>query len=271
MMDHHVLKSASAGDPSSGKGLFGKLFQLQKDLYTPQKVNAPLLSLEALAQELVVISDEEWGKYAFYRDPIGGKFTPEEKERLIGLSLECGDNYARECTCGKGMRAPSLIAKELGVRVEYPRRPAAKALEGNRVLFAQYTTPDLIEVFTDCTGKAEEAFSALPLQGILGKVNIREILLAHELFHYYEYRDAKTIFTENEKKDIPILGVFHNRSRILCLGEIAAMRFAKRIVDLSYSPYVYDVLLAYLYDRQTACNLYAGIQRLLDKPEDGIF
>ena len=170
----------------------------------------------------------------------------------------------------RGRKSPSLIARELGVEVRFPHRPAAKALEGNRVLFAQYTSPHLIEVFTDCTKRMEKAFAVSSLRTVLGDVDIKEVLLAHELFHFFEERDAKTIFTENEKKDLPVLGIFRNSSRILCLGEMAAMRYAKGIMGLGYSPYVFDVLLTYLYDKQAACNLYAAIEKLTTSSEGGI-
>jgi hypothetical protein len=264
MMNFNQLDNS--GNPF-GNGLMGKLFQYQKTMYAPKRTASPILSMEELAAGLAAITDEEWGQYAFRRDPIGGKFSPEEKERLIRLSLECGDSYAREST-REGRKSPSLIARELGVEVRFPHRPAAKALEGNRVLFAQYSSPNLIEVFTDCTEKMEKAFAVSSLRNVLGDVDVKEVLLAHELFHFFEERDAKTIFTENEKKDLPVLGIFRNSSRILCLGEMAAMRYAKDITGLKYSPYVFDVLLAYLYDKQAACNLYAGIQKLLN-PEAG--
>lgn len=262
MMNFNLFNQSNHDQNSSNPGLLGKLYQYQKTMYTPQKVNSPILSMEELAAALTVISDEEWGQYAFRRDPIGGKFTPEEKKRLIRLSLECGDAYVREST-EAGRKSASLIAKELGVEVRYPQRPGAKALEANRVLFAQYTSPSLIEVFTDCWEKMEKVLDTSSLRNILGDVDIREVLLAHELFHYFEERDAKTIFTENEKKDLPVFGVFRNSSRILCLGEMAAMRYAKGIAGLSYSPYVFDVLLTYLYNQQAACNLYGSIQKLL--------
>ncbi len=242
----------------------GGIFERHKNMYL-QRENHPIVPLEDIARDLVTLTDEQWGEYAFRRDPIYRKFSSEEKERLIRLSNECGDEYAEKCRVGgiKGYQSPYLIASSLGVEVEYPNRPSAKAFEGDRVLFAQYTTPNHIEVYTDCTDKAERAFSTPAMTAILGNVNMREILLCHELFHYFEYVDEKTIFTENEKKTLTLFKVIKNRSRIMCLGEIAAMRFAKSVMQLSYSPYVFDILLSYLYDKQTACNLYYKTKKLL--------
>ena len=87
MMNFNLFNRSNHDQNSANLGLLGKLYQYQKTMYPPQTVNSPILSMDELAAELTVMSDEEWGQYAFRRDPIGGKFTPEEKKRLIRLSL----------------------------------------------------------------------------------------------------------------------------------------------------------------------------------------
>ena len=245
------------GSPFGG-GLFAKLFDMQKNLYI-NKVNAPIIPLEDLAMGLIAITDQQWNQYAFSRDPINGILTDEEREQFGELSLACADEYVQKYQATGG---PERIAEQLNVRVSYPERPSVNAMEANRVLFARYSTPGEIEVFTDCTNLAEEAFSTDSMQKILGKVNIKDVLLCHELFHHLEELDAKTIYTENARKERKIFRIIPNPTRIACLGEIAAMRFAKGILNLPYSPYIFDVLLAYLYDKQVACNLYAKIQQM---------
>ena len=247
-----------------GNGLMGRLFERQKNLYVSPPENVPLVPLQELAAYLISISDEQWGRYAFSRDPIDRRFTREERSELTRQALDCGEHYAAEALA-HGYAAPEALAEHLGVRVRYPFRPSG-ALEGSRVLFAQYITPNKIDIYTDCTQRADEAFAAPELRALLGEVRTADVLLCHELFHYFEHRDRKTVFTETARKDIPIFGCIPNRARILCLGEIAAMRFAQRLLDLPYSPYVYDVLLTYLYNEQAACNLCAEIRSLA--PED---
>ena len=50
-----------------------------------------------------------------------------------------------------------------------------------------------------------------------------------------------------------------NKSKILCLSEMAAMAFAKRMTGISCSPYVLDVLLMYCYNEEAAIALYEEI------------
>ena len=250
------------GSPFGG-GMFAKLFDMQKNLYIT-KVDAPIIPLEDLAKGLIAITDQQWNQYAFSRDPINGILTDEDRAQFGELSLACADEYVRKYQSAGG---PAQIAQQMNVRVTYPQRPSVNAMEANRVLFARYSTPGEIEVFTDCTDLAEKAFATEAMRNILGDVNIKDVLLCHEMFHHLEELDAKTIYTENARKERKIFHLIPNPARISCLGEIAAMRFAKGILNLPYSPYIFDVLLAYLYDKQVACNLYAKIQQMFGLQE----
>lgn len=261
MSNERISEARGNGGNPFGSGLMGKLFEHQKNLYAQPVENVPIVELEALAESLTVIPEEKWGRYAFSRDPIDRRFSPEERVEMTQLAMACGEHYAQEAL-QQGFGSPKALAEELGVVVRYPFRPSG-ALEGSRVLFAQYTSPNKIDIYTDCTQRADEALSRPDVAAILGPVRVEDVLLCHELFHYYEHRDRKTIYTETARKNIPLFGLIPNRTRVLCLGEIAAMRFAQMMLDLPYSPYVFDVLLAYLYSPQTACNLAAEIQALV--------
>ena len=84
------------------------------------------------------------------------------------------------------------------------------------------------------------------------------MLLAHELFHVTEYRKRDCIFTQTEKVEL-WKKPFSNRSRILCLGEIAGMEFARCLTGITFTPYVLDVLMMYGYDKEAATALYEEI------------
>ena len=223
---------------------------------------SPLLPLPQLLEGLLSLGELEWGWYAFARDPIGGRFSPQQKRELIQKASDCGREYARRCLQEFPGCTPAQLASRLGLKVLYPQRPLEKSAAGGRVLFALFTSPDQIEIFTDCTAKAGEAIRREHLEEMLQGVEVQDVLLAHEIFHYLEQRDADTIFTETYRFDLRPFGILHNRSRVVCLGEIAAMGFAKELLGLSYCPYLFDVFLVYFYQQQVACNLYAQIKKL---------
>jgi hypothetical protein len=222
----------------------------------------PVLPAGQMMDRLVRFSDEDWGWYAFRRELLRDKFSAEQKSVLIRKALACADEYAEKMTARFGSREPELIARGLGASVSYPCRSGG-GWQGDQMLFALYTEPDKIEVFTDCIERAENVIKEDHLEELFGPVSFKDILLTHEVFHLVEIRYDREIFTRTEKIDLLPLKIIHNWSRIRCLGEIAAMRFAKTLLGLKFSPYVLDVFLLYLYDRKSADDLYWNIIKLL--------
>jgi hypothetical protein len=226
----------------------------------------PVPELREMLETLIPVSDEAWGRYAFRRELLRRRFTDAQKQDLTRKALDCGAECARREAARCGTRDPGQIARERGALVSFPRRPGGGKF-ADRILFAQFTEPDKLEVFTDCIEKAGEVLEEQGLTAILDPAVIRDILLAHELFHVIEFQERATIYTQTQRIDLLPLKIIHNWSRILCLGEIAGMRFARELLGLNFSPYILDVFLLYLYRPQAAGDLYRSLLTILFPPE----
>lgn len=235
----HRLSSAFA---SAGNAPFG----------APE---APAVPPAEMSAALRALSDVQWGRYAFSREPLEGRFTPEQKDAYTAKANACGAEWAGRIAAQYGSRDPMAIARAMGLTVKTPATPAG----GGQVLFAQFVQPDEITIYTDCLDKAETMGDALP-----PRAQLQSILLAHELFHAVEERNLDTIYTHTEKIEL-WRRPFSNKSSIVCLSEIAAMAFAKRLLGLPFNPYALDVLLVYPYDANAACGLYQEIQELTNE------
>lgn len=242
----------------------GRIEKLKKLLHafgggsTPAPMRtSPEVALEEMVRKLEKVTEESWGLYAFDREPLSGKFTTEQKKAYIRKANDCGRQWADRIVEEYHTRSPRELAGKMEIRVETPPVPVG----GELVLFAQFVQPDEITIFTDCVDKASafEKKSGCPL---LKRENLSAILLAHELFHVVEERHAEEIFTRTEKVEL-WRKPFSNRSTIACLSEIAAMAFAARLLRLTVSPYMLDVLLVYPYDKNMAFGLYEEICTLI--------
>lgn len=211
-------------------------------------------SINTMMSKLVELTDEQWGGYAFYHEPLERKFSEEQKRLYTRQACECGVEEAALLKQEYTGRKVKNIVQALGLSLKTPESPAG----GGHVIFAQYTEPDEITIFRDCVDKAESLIEKKQLKNCLGTLDIENLLLAHELFHAVEYRKKKEIYTQTEKIEL-WRRPFSNKSRILCLSEMAAMAFAKELLGLPYSPYVMDVLLMYSYNEEAACALYEEI------------
>ena len=197
------------------------------------KSNNDIPEIKEMLQKLIMIDDEKWGYYAFRREPLKGKFSEDDKLILINKANECGKKYAQKIREQYSNMNTYDIAKEMGLEVDYPDRPNG----GGHIIFAQFVEPNKVTVFKDSINKAEELITSKKLAGLFSDINIEELLLAHEIFHFIEENDDD-IFTRTEKIRLWKIGPIKNDSNIVCLGEIAGMAFAKELLKISYSPSV---------------------------------
>lgn len=246
-MDKEKLKKALA---PIADGLFGK-----QRIQRYEKPHFVVRSIEMMLEDLVQIDDVSWGKYAFSREPLNGKFDDEQRRVLTLKSIECGVEYAKKYSEKYGHSDPSRLADKMGMDVSYPEMPQ----NTDRVLFAEYKVPNKINIYMDAVKKAYETMEEPGVKEIMAGLNISKTLLAHELFHFVEEENAKTIFTHTEKVELWAPKPLHNRSGIGVLAEIAAMAFAREITGIKFSPYVLDVFLVYGYNPEQASGLYEEI------------
>lgn len=218
----------------------------------------PEVPLNEMAQVLSSFSEEDWGIYAFSREPLEGKFTVEQKREYIAKANSCGREWAKRMMAQYETNCPRVLAEKMGMQVKTPKVPVG----GELVLFAQYVQPDEITIFTDCVDKAAALQEECGIS-FFERQSLMDVLLAHELFHAVEEQHSEEIYTHTEKVEL-WRKPFSNRSRIACLSEIAAMAFAAGLLELECSPYILDVLLVYSYDKNNAWGLYDEILSLRD-------
>lgn len=211
-------------------------------------------SIKEMISELVKLDACQWGGYAFYHEPLERKFSEEQKAEYIRRANACGEKEAGMLLEKYKNCSVRQMTEAEGFKVKMPKMPTG----GGHVVFAQYVEPDEMCVYLDCVEKAEELIEKEGLESLLPGLDLTDVLLAHELFHGIEYRKRKEIYTQTEKIEL-WRRPFSNKSRILCLSEMAAMAFAKKLTGIMCSPYVLDVLLMYSYSEEAACALYEEI------------
>lgn len=235
-------------------GLFGK--QNTRGYERPKFTVRPL---NEMLKDLADIPVEEWYGYAFFREPLNGKFTDEQRRDWMRKSLDCGREYAQKVRKEYGTSDPVKLADSLSMSVSYPEVPD----KTDRVLFAEYRIPNKICIYMDAVNKANKLLLEPQVLEILTEeLDVCRLLLSHELFHFVEETYRQEIFTQTEKVRLWSLGFFHNDSIVIALSEIAAMGFAKELMGLSYSPYLMDVFLVYGYSPQEASGLYEEMMEL---------
>jgi hypothetical protein len=223
-----------------------------KPNYHREEMKVDPVPVSVITSDLVKIPEDHWWKYAFAREPLNEKFDDASRKDLMNQAIACGREYAEKITAKCGSDDPILIAKQLGLDVDYPEQPQ----NGHRVLFAEYRDPNVVHIYTDGTRRGEELLKDSKVKEDLENIDLNRILLSHEIFHWVEKEYESEIWTRTYEIELWKVGKFTNHSHIACLSEIAAMAFAKKLMKISYSPYVIDAFLDYAYSPKAATALY---------------
>lgn len=208
---------------------------------------------------LKAVPDEVWDTYALRNEPLKYKLAAADQADFLQLAHRTGIRLAHRVWGQYPDQSLSDIYRALGIQLH----ELSDEDGGHYTMFACYTEPDKVELYTETIRLAEESLREENCTAALAGIQIRDILLAHELFHYYECTlSAEELPTKQKLLTLWHIGRFQYKSSIISLNEIAAMAFAKEYLSMPYSPYILDVLLLYHSNRRMAMELYEYICKL---------
>ncbi len=207
--------------------------------------------MDSKLDSLINIDDYTYGKYTFLFENLNNKISDNKKDEYINKSIECAIDT---CNKYKNKSVYELI-DEYNLKVEY------QLDEGEfRNLFGLFTYPNQITIFST---NIYRVYKKLNENGIeISEDKIKEVVLAHELFHYLENKESDKFYTKCEKITTFKLFGHEFKSCITALSEIAAMNFAKRFTNLEFSTYVFDYLLLESIDKEASQSMYETLIEL---------
>ncbi|MDR0718886.1 MAG: hypothetical protein LBF78_04560 [Treponema sp.] len=210
-------------------------------------------------QKITELDDDFWGGvYAFSTDPMGRVISPEDKFILSRKAQDCGKAMAQKTAAEYETAKIRELVKRAGLTIE----KTTGAEHGGTIHFAEFAEPDKIRIYESCLEKTPLGEEQLSRDAKDLLASTEEVLITHELFHYLEYQQRDTIFTRTYVHHLRPILFFHPTARLLCISEIAAMAFIKEYLKLPCSPYVFDLLLIYGFNKDKAYRLYNNIINL---------
>jgi hypothetical protein len=213
--------------------------------------------IKDLIGELRTVDKNTWGLYTFKRDPLHAKVSDEEKTEMIEKANECGRQEAIVLKEKYGIKSCRQYAKSLGITISDIEEKNSE----DYILFAKFNAPNQVSINADNVKKAVEIVKEENISFLIDEVNIEDVLIAHEMFHFIEGNN-KEIYTKNVKIRLWKLGPIKYDSGLVSLGEIAAMAFAKELLNLTYYPNLFDILLLYPHDEKKAKMLYDEVYEM---------
>lgn len=218
--------------------------------------------IREMIKNLRYLPNSFWDEYAFRNELLIDKISPEEKQEFTEKTHQCGKDLADEILSANPDMSPSLLANSLGLNVSYIDEP----FSSEYVMFACFNEPNNVRILNDIIEKSKIIIRDNDLYELLSHVDIGEVLMAHEIYHYLEYT-MPNLYTSQKLLTLWRLGKFKYKSKVLCLNEIGAMAFTQKFLDLPYSPYIFDLLFLYTQNKQMAKELYENIMDLATEKE----
>jgi len=210
---------------------------------------------EEQLKKLKEFSDDAWYYLLLQRDPLYEKIKPEEESRILNMSKERGRLLAKKwLEAGDDI---DLIQDRLeynGVNVrllEYDQKPPM-------VIFAALKTKPLeLDLYMPALRLARQQLDIPAVwenQIVPETESIRNLILAHEAFHFMDDADPLGRYVERLEYKV---GFIPRKASLHTTDEISAAVFAQELAHPNYNPGLLDVALLCAY--QTKKENYASM------------
>lgn len=202
-------------------------------------------------EQLIDLGEEDLERIAYLSDPTAVNLSKNQRHRFFIKAQNCGKKMAVDLKDKYVVdNIEELINLCGGQVVEIDETP-----DENYALFAYFEKPNKITINKNIIDKSELLIEKHNLEELINYGILRNVLLGHELYHLLESELGKDSFVQRKHATIFKLGKLKIKSKISSLEEIAAMEFAKEILELKHSPYIYNVLMLYAFFPSKANNL----------------
>lgn len=185
-----------------------------------------------------------WGLQMFERDPLEDRFPPESRRRIVEDALHAG------CAAGEAWRSghPGVLfaqwMENSGLKVVFDGREQLPPY----LVFSVYSTQtEQITLYSDAIKRAGCAAEGCIRELADGNM-VRDLLLAHEYFHYMEEHNAVDFGGRNLFTCKTLW--MKKKCELIAYSEIAACAFAKKVCGATFFPALLDVLLLATYDAE---------------------
>ena len=145
--------------------------------------------LAGWARALLELDEAALVRIAFRDEPLRGKLTEAMKQSLYEGARAEGEARAALLQEDGGALSLDEAAARWGVQVRDSHGSAAAGLG----LFAVFHEPDIIEIDGQNAADTDDALQKAGVYETLGAVPTRNILLAHELYHFLRSVTARAL------------------------------------------------------------------------------
>jgi hypothetical protein len=188
--------------------------------------------------EMTTASPETLGLLMLKSDVHGARLDDCTQLAAVSDALADGAATAKDFRKRFPDLSPCEIARELRITVDTTNDDP---MVGSIWRFAEYRPrPPRIVLYTQGLAPLEQALAGSLATRLLGQATIRDVFVAHELYHHAEAIRSEVPIARRYRPTLLKIGKWRWRTGIATLAEIAAGSFSQTLLDLSCYPKVLD-------------------------------
>jgi len=191
-------------------------------------------------------------------DPFFRRLPEEMRSEAVDFGLNTGAG-AVETAVERYGREPETMAAALHISIV---RSDKSAQAGSLIHFSEYREkPPAITLYRRSLAEANQLVQEHDLEDLLGLSDVEPIHLAHEIYHHLE---AKKLILSASRFRLETfrLGPLRLRTGLPSLSEIAADRFALRLLGLKVAPKAVQLLTVHAHNPDYAWSCLECLQSL---------
>jgi hypothetical protein len=191
--------------------------------------------------DIMSASAEMLGLAMLQADPHGWRLDGATQLAAVRDALADGEATAKELRVRYSGLDPRGIAQAFRVPIEVSNDDP---MVGTLWLFAEYQQrPPRILLYSRGLALLERTMVGALAEKLLGRANLRDTFLAHELFHHLEAIRMDQPISQRYRPTLFRIGRWRWRTGIAALAEIAAGAFSQALLGLPCHPGVLDLVV----------------------------
>lgn len=204
-------------------------------------------------ESLIAMTDRQFGYYQVKLDPLKDKIPKDEVTYLIDESITCGKELAKELRQTYG----EITTRELIERLDLNLTIKDTNTTLEYVYFGTFQPPNQITLYEKNIEPGANLLQSFALKEF-EQIETADVVLAHELFHYFEENNPKLFINRYQIELWKVLG-YTRRSGLIATSEIGAMAFAKEWLNLSFNVNLLDYVLLQPFNPELADNIWSAM------------
>lgn len=196
------------------------------------------MDTEKLFQQVMALPAETQMADKLREDRFFEKIPHEDIGEILSKSYHCGVALAEKVQLDFVGATVLDIINKLEITVE----ETALSTESRFFSIGYFEQPSKI-VINSSLDEKQAFFDDLGIAAF-SRDSRRQIILAHELFHYFQSQETD-LFVDQYQIQLWQLGPYKHRTAIASLKEFAAMAFTEKLLGLAFFPGYFEELSAY--------------------------